>query len=190
MLLSSACNKDRNIVISEIITNQLDKSNDDEFNSEELNGFLEEELFPYLIISDSITSDEKISWSIHLVSSKEENVFRDLYNLSICIEKENSFSYFGVSYPTEKYDSISNYYFKNEFYNDKESILQISINTTKLSNDDWKNVFRYILNYQSLSNKYYKTMKRYYVIGFNQECGRIVIPLPLTDSLLNDELKN
>lgn len=189
MLLFSDCNNDRNNSITEIIINQLDKF-DNELNSQKLNELLGKEKFPYLIISDSITSDEKISWSIHSVSSEEENVFRDLYNLSICIEKENSFSYFGVTYPTEKYDSISNYYFKNEFYNDKESILQISVNTAKLSNDNWKNVFRYILNYQLLSNKYYKTMKRYYAIGFNQECGRIVIPLPQSDSLLNDELKN
>lgn len=177
-LFNIACNNGTNNSISKIIINQLNSSNDDKLNSEKLNGFLEEENFPFLIVSDSIENDKNISWSINTVSSEDESVFRDLDNLSLCIEKENSFSYFGISYPTEKYDSISNYYFKNEFANDKESILQISINITKLGNDDWKNIFRYILKYQSLSNKYYKTMKRYYVIGFNQECDRIVIPLP------------
>ena len=163
------CKSKKENSASDIILNQLESNNQD-FESKNLNDFLIKEKFPYIIISDSITDDDKVKWGIHTVSSEEENVFRDLLNFSICIEKENEFVYFGNQYSVEKYDSILTYYFKHDCEKNEELILQISTNNNELSSDGWNEIIQYIRGFHKKSHANFRGMNVFSVIGFDLEC--------------------
>lgn len=163
------CDSKKNNSVSDILINHLESNNQD-FDSKKLNDFLIKQEFPYIIISDSIFDDDKLKWSIHTVSSEEENVFRDLLNFSICIEKENEFVYFGTQYSVEKYDSILTYYFKYDCEKNEELILQISTNNNELSSEGWKEIIQYIRGFHKKSHASFRVMDVYSVIGFDLEC--------------------
>ncbi|KJS06381.1 MAG: hypothetical protein VR77_05080 [Flavobacteriales bacterium BRH_c54] len=154
--------------VSSVLLNAL-KSNE-QIDFQELNGLLANENSPYIVISDSIIENTH-SWLIRSINN-QENVYRDLGALSICINDTSSFSYKNEKYLYSEFDSIAESYLE-EINNQKgEAIFQLFILKSELDKHEWEDVLKCVKLFHS------KTNPSYSVIGFNQKCSKVVIPLP------------
>lgn len=154
--------------ISSVLLNAL--KSDEQIDFQELNGLLADENSPYIVISDSIIENTH-SWLIRSINN-QENVYRDLGALSICINDTSSFSYKNEEYLYSEFDSIAESYLE-EINNQKgEAIFQLFILKSELDKHEWEDVLKCVKLFHSKINPSYS------VIGFNQKCSKVIIPLP------------
>lgn len=170
------CNQE-NPSVSNILIKGLE--NNELVDYPKLNTLLTNENYPYIIISDSMIENSN-SWSVRSVDN-QENVYRDLGTVSICINDDSDFIYSGKKYSFSEFDSIVENYL-NEINNQgNEAIFQLFVLKNELTENEWGSILKCIKLFHS------KITPSYSVIGFNQQCSTHIVLPPQKKPVLIEE---